>query len=319
MNKISLIEKLGILWKVSISSYWFPILFILLLGLGIVLLQTNPRNQKRNKYIYLVFTLIIALLIIIVYYPSLSKFFDYFMNHVFIAILFPNPALYFCMIIITNIIVWISLFHYKTSTIVKRVNVVIYVIMSYLLALILKVVDITNIDVFQESSLFANKKATALIELSGTIFVLWILFLILYRIILVYIRKEFTPRKKKIIQQKKKLPDNYNPIELPVFINGNVGKRVTLIDTPKKEDTSEFEKLLTVEDYRLLRKLLKEEKEKEKHENIIKEELEAEKKSLLRQKEKQQEREKIAEMKLQEKLREEEKFTELEMLYRSMK
>lgn len=314
MNKISLIEKLGILWKVSVSSYWFPVLFILLLGLGIVLLQTNPRNQKRNRYIYLVFTLIIALLIIIVYYPSLGRFFDYFMNHVFIAVLFPNPALYFCMIIIMNIIVWISLFHYKTSIIVRRINVVIYVIMNYLLALILKVVDITNIDIFQEASLFSNKKAIALIELSGTIFVLWILFLILYRVILAYIRKEFTPRKKKVIVSKRKLPENYKPVDPPIFVSGKVSKKETV-----KEDTSEFEKLLTVEDYRLLRKLLKEEKEKEKREDIIKEELESEKKALLRQKEKLQEKEKIAEMKLEEKIREEEKFTELEMLYRSIK
>ena len=312
MNKISLIEKLGILWKVSLSSFWFPIILIILLGLSFFLLQTNPKNQKRNKYIYIGFSLLVVFLLIIIYFPSLSRFFDYFMNHVFIAVLFPNPAIYFLMIVITNIIVWVSLFHYKTVNLVKKINVVVYIIMNYLLALTLKVVNVTNIDVFQEASLFSDKKANALMQLSSSIFVLWIIFLILYRVILVYLRKEFKPRLKKVIVSKKKLPKNFKPIELPAFLSGNVGKKKEL-----KDNTEEFEKMFTVEDYRLLRKLLKE--EKEKNEIVEKNKLEEKREKLLKERDRKLEREKIAEMKLQEKLREEEKFTELEMLYRSIK
>ncbi len=314
MNKISLIEKLGILWKVSLSSFWFPIILIILLGLSFFLLQTNPKNQKRNKYIYIGFSLLVVFLLIIIYFPSLSRFFDYFMNHVFIAVLFPNPAIYFLMIVITNIIVWVSLFHYKTANLVKKVNVVVYIIMNYLLALTLKVVNVANINGFQEASLLSDKKANALMQLSSSIFVLWILFLILYRVILVYLRKEFKPRLKKVIVSKKKLPKNFKPIELPVFLSGNVGKKKEL-----KDNTEEFEKMFTVEDYRLLRKLLKEEKEKEKNEIVEKNKLEEKREKLLKERDRKLEREKIAEMKLQEKLREEEKFTELEMLYRSIK
>ena len=182
MNKISLIEKLGILWKVSLSSFWFPIILIILLGLSFFLLQTNPKNQKRNKYIYIGFSLLVVFLLIIIYFPSLSRFFDYFMNHVFIAVLFPNPAIYFLMIVITNIIVWVSLFHYKTANLVKKVNVVVYIIMNYLLALTLKVVNVTNIDVFQEASLFSDKKTNALMQLSSSIFVLWIRSKILWKV-----------------------------------------------------------------------------------------------------------------------------------------
>jgi hypothetical protein len=47
--------------------------------------------------------------------------------------------------------------------------------------------------------------------------------------------------------------------------------------------------------------------------------LEEKREKLLKERDRKLEREKIAEMKLQEKLREEEKFTELEMLYRSIK
>jgi len=318
MNKLSLLDKWKVFWQVSTSSYWAFIILILLIVAGYFFLKTNPRNQKRNKRIYIGLSSIMILLVLIVYHPSLSQFFDYFMNNVFIAILFPNLALYFAMIIILNIIVWISILNYQSSEIIKRVNVIIYIIMNYLLVLTLKVVDTGKLDIFQKSSVYTNTKATALIEISSFIFILWIIYLILYKIILVYIRKDYKPKVRRVIIRKKKLPENYEPIQMPSYLYGNVGKR-TIENQNSKEATEELEKMLTVEDYRLLIKILKEEKEKEKKENKEKEIIESEKQQLLRQKRIQEEKEKIAEMKLQEKIREEEKYTELEMLYRSMK
>ena len=320
MSKISLLEKLKIFWEVSISSFWFPIILVLLIVAGYFFIRTNPRNRKRNKKIYIGLSLFILLLLIIIYHPSLNYFFDYLMDNLFLAILFPNFAIYFAMIIIMNIIVWISIFNYRTSDIIKRVNTIIYILMNYLLALTLKVVDASKLNIFSESSIYASKKATALIELSSLVFVLWIIFLLLYKLILVYVRRDYKPKVRKVIIKKKKLPENYEPTTPPVFIQGMAGKRVTLIDDSiTKQTTEDLEKMLTVEDYRLLLKILKEEKEKEQIENKEKELIELEKQQLLRQREMQLEKERIAEMKLQEKLREEEKFTELEMLYRSIK
>ena len=320
MNRISLLEKLRILWKVSLSSYWFPIVLILLVTMGLFFLQTNPKNRKRNRIVYICFSLCIFLLVTIIYYPSLNHFFDYFMDNAFVAVLFPNPAIYFLMLIVMNAIVWISLFHYKTSDTIKKINVIVYIIMNYLLALILKAVKVSNLNIFKEASLFSNEKATALLELSSSIFVIWIIFLILYKIILIYVRKDYKPRIKKVVVARKKLPENFQPIVYPDRLKGNVGKRVTLIEAKNPNyDTKEFENMFTVEDYRLLRKILKEEKAKEKNEELEKKILVEEKKQMEREKEKLKEKERIAEMKLQEKIREEEKFTELEMLYRSIK
>ena len=87
---------------------------------------------------------------------SLNKVFDYLMENLFLVFLFPNYAFYFLEIVITNIIIWLSLFHYKTSDAIKRLNIIVYLLMNYFLMLLLSVVDSNKLDIFS-SSLFNFK------------------------------------------------------------------------------------------------------------------------------------------------------------------
>ncbi|MBQ6324403.1 MAG: hypothetical protein IJI22_06215, partial [Bacilli bacterium] len=183
MTKMSFLDKLGVLLEVSKSSKLYILLILALLGLGIFLFKTNKRNVKMRKKIFLVFLISIAILLILVYHVSLAKMFDYMMNNLFVAIYFPNLAIYFAAIIVTNIILWTSVFNFRTSKIIKRVNIVVYVIMNYLLALILSVINTEKLDIFSQKSIYNNDKVTALISLSSIVFVAWIIYLIIYKII----------------------------------------------------------------------------------------------------------------------------------------
>ena len=273
MSKLSLGDKIGVLFEVSKSSYLYLVIVVLLLVLGFIILSTNKRNKKRNKIIYISSSIFIFAFIIISYHSSLGNIFDYMMNNFFIAVYFPNLAIYLAAIIATNIIVWISIFNFKTSEIIKRLNVTVYIIMNYLLALILNVVNASQLDVFEQSSVYGNKKATALIELSSYVFTLWIIFLIIYKIILVYIRKDYKPKVKKVVVKKKvkKLPENYEPKEMPDYIYGNLTKNEPIpeiINSKEDSKVKAYEELLTLEDYKLLLKILKEQKEKDRMEKL---------------------------------------------------
>lgn len=352
MSKMSFLDKLGVLVEVSKSSYLFLVVFALLLIVGIVFFLTNKRNAKRSKIFYISCSIFIIAFLIIGYHASLGSIFDYMMDNFFIAIYFPNLAIYLAAIIITNIILWISLFNYRTSEVIRKINIVVYLIMNYLLALILSVVNTEQLDVFTQSSVYTNEKATALIELSSVIFIAWIIFLVFYKLILVYIRKDYEPKVKKVIKVKKvkKLPENFEPTMTPDYIYGRVSKVNDSIMKPIPEIDSfvmeipqqttievkpieqnqklinEFEKMFTLDDYKLLSKMLKEQREKEKQQEIINRSLwaEEEKREIIRLEEERKEslrREqlRIEEMKRQEELREQDKFTELEMLYRSIR
>ncbi len=321
MSKMTLLDKWKIFFDVSKSSAWFIVAILLLIVIGVIFATTNKRNAKKNKQIYIIFSIFTFFLLIVIYHGSLANIFDYMMNNFFIAIYFPNLAIYLAAIIIMNIILWISLFHFKTAEIIKRINIIVYILMNYLLALILSVINHDKLDVFAQSSVYKNKKATALIELSSLIFIVWIIFLILYKIILVYIRKDYKPKVKKVIVRKpvKILPENFEPIEIPDYIYGvihknNASEKQTevknwTVSSPakatvkvEKQETTEFEKLLTIEDYKLLLRMLKEQKEKDK-----------------KAKQQQEMQERLLREQIRQEEKEQEKFTELEMLYRSIR
>lgn len=313
MSKLSLLEKLSLFFEVAKDSVWSILILIVLLVLIYIFMGTNKKTIKRNKIIYIVFSLLVLISLLICYLPSISKIFDNMINNLFIVIYFPNLAVYFAAIIATSIILWISLFSYKTSKLIKRLNLIIYLIINYLFALLLYVINNNKLDIFNTESIYTNKQATALIELSSIIFVVWIIFLIIYKLVLTYIRRDYREPVKKIVKIVKKLPENYKNIEVPNKVYGTIPKskvkekyvneNYLSIDAPKvvygnntkvkekpyieitapkvvygtipnkyKLDDKKlkvYEDMLTLEDYKLLLKLLKEQKKKEVKKEVI--------------------------------------------------
>lgn len=263
MSKLSLMDKLKVFIDVSKSSSLYLIILILLLILGYIFLTTTKKTVKRNKKIYLCVSVFTVVVLIIAYHGTLSKMFDYMMNNFFIAIYFPNLAIYMAAMIITNIIVWISVFSFKTDKLIKKLNIAVYIIMTYLLALILSVINTNKLDIFAQESIYGNKKVTALIELSSGVFVAWIIFLILYKLILIYVNKDYKPKIKKVIVKKpvKKLPANFEPLPVPDYIYGNVPKK-PVEEIIVTNETDIVEDIFTKDDYKVLSKLLKEKNEK---------------------------------------------------------
>ena len=191
MTKMSFIDKLGVLVEVSKNSNLFIVAVFMLGIIGYLLYNINKKNMKNAKRIYLGAALVILVITLVVYHDSIAKMFDYMMNNFFIAVYFPNVAIYLAALIITNIILYISIFNYKVSNLIKNINIIVYCILNYILILILNVVVSKKLDVFTQASIYQNKQAQALIELSSVIFIVWILFLIVYRIIMIYLKKEY--------------------------------------------------------------------------------------------------------------------------------
>lgn len=284
MSKLSLLDKLGILVKLSVSAKKYWIVLIVLLVFGIILAFTNKKNETRNKVLYFIMTICILAILIASYHASLGKMMNFMMNHFFIAVYFPNVAIYLAAIIAMNIIVWISIFSYKTAKPIRFLNITIYIIMNYFMALLLETINKNKLDIFDQSSLYGNKSALAMIELSSLVFMIWIIFLVLYKVILIYVRKDYKPKVKRIIVRKqvKKLPENYEPILSPERIYGKIPSRNTIVLKEEKQeekpeekviDTSEktedeillehFSKQFTLDDYKLFSRLLREHQERE--------------------------------------------------------
>lgn len=309
MSKLSLLDKLSLFIDVAKDSLWSVLILLILIVLVYLFSKTDKKTMKRNKIIYIGFSLLVLIILLIIYLPSIGKVFDNMMNNLFIVIYFPSLAVYFAAIIVTSIILWVSLFSYKTSEIIKRLNLVIYLIINYLFALLLYVINNNKLDIFSTESIYTNKQATALIELTSIIFVVWVVFLMIYKLVLIYLRRDYRETVKKVVVKKevKKLPKNYLNIEVPSMVYGNISKPVKEeknysytnapsmvygklstskikpyieIDAPKvvygtipkkysiNNKTKVYEDMLTLEDYKLLLKLLKEQKKKEENKEV---------------------------------------------------
>jgi len=219
MTKTSFMDKLNIILEVSKSSKLFIAVIAIIVVLAVLAITMNKKNAKYTKNIYVLVYAFILIAILVAYSSSLGKMFDYMMNNLFIAIYFPNIAIYLAAIIITNIILLVSIFNKKITKLIKNLNVVMFSIMNYLLVLILSVVHKENLDVFTQTSIYGNRQVQALIELSSSVFMIWMAFLIVYKIIRTYQQKKNSyyekPEIHKVIVEKKTrvLPSNIKEIK----------------------------------------------------------------------------------------------------------
>jgi len=239
MTRLSLLDKLMILFNVIKSSN----IYLVLLGIFIVVFTTvsiiTIKNKKVGKIIYILGMISIIGYLVMSYHPNLLKMFQYMMDNFFIALYFPTLAIYLAAIIIMNIIIWKTVFNDKSSKIIKIINTIVYFIMNYLLLLNCNIITKEKLDVFDQSSIYQNDNARALIELSSVIFILWVIFLILYKCIYEYIVKDL-PKKKKpyrivesptVAYSEKELREyvfkkekNYEITDSPSIIKGKINK-----------------------------------------------------------------------------------------------
>ena len=225
MTQTTILEKLKIVFDVSMSSKLFIAVIAFIILLAVVALTTNRKNAKRGKMIYGLVYAAILVAILIFYHDSLGKMFDYMMNNFFIVLYFPNVAVYLAAIIITNIILLVSVFNFKTSKLVRNINIVVYAIIHYLLALVLNIVTTNNLDIFSQTSVYGNTDAQAIIEFSSAIFMLWIIFLVFYKIIRKYQLKDAVPVKRKVVVKKvRALPEGIAEVPVPLFVKGQPKK-----------------------------------------------------------------------------------------------
>ena len=285
MAKLSFMDKINILINTTKDSKYILLALLTILLITFIVIRKRRKPFMAKKTFIFIYIFICASLLVI-YHSSLYKMFDYLMNNIFIAFYFPNLAIYALALIVTNIILWVSIFSTKIHKFIKTLNYFIFCIIHYILFLLLNIINLEQLDIYTKESIYTNTNALGLIELSSLIF----LFLIIYKLFLTYIKKS-SKKKRYVLKQPKKLPKNIIETNVPKVVkevkkeynlapsNLKVEQPKTITEANKNNlnDTKEFEKLLTVDDYKYLLKLLISQKAKEetesKEETEVKEEI----------------------------------------------
>lgn len=255
MSPVSLDKKLKIIWSVISSSPLYLIFFVAIAVLVFLFSTTNNANKKQSRKTYLLIYTAFFIYLIIQYGESFSTLVDYAVNQVFIGYYFPNIVIYICMLLIATIITLVSIFHKNISRIIKVLNSIIYGLLIYFLILMLSIVNTLKVDVFDLKELYSSDKVRSLLEFSMFLFVTWVLVLVVYHFIRKYQEKKREDTKEEFV--------NYNVIHN--FDEGKVlspRKEYTYFEQPEVKEEKK-EEPFTIEEYKLMLKVLKEEKLKE--------------------------------------------------------
>ena len=262
MSPLSLMTKLQTVFDLITSRNLYLMMLVVIIFLTIIFITTNGSNRKQSKRTYIFLYLAAFIFIAIQYGSSFMTLVDYAINEVFITYYFPNIVIYLLMLVITNIVLFKTIFNDKIDFKLKVINGSAFAIIMYLFILAISSINNLNLDVFNITELYSSNAVRSLLELSMFIFVFWMVVLIIYHLIWKY------QYKHNLIQVESFT--NYNIIhDFDIKEVYKVPKKQVIIEEPKEEKKEEQASInllgqnFTLDEYKLMVKILKEEKEKE--------------------------------------------------------
>ena len=261
MSPLSLITKLQTVFDLIISKNLYLMILAVIVILTIIFITTNGSNKKQSKRTYILLYLAGFIFIAFQYGSSFMTLIDYAINEVFITYYFPNIVIYIIMLIITNIVLFKTIFDNKVDFKLKVINSTAFAIIMYLFILAISQVSSLNLDVFNVTELYSSNAVRSLLELSMFIFVFWMVVLIVYHLIRKYQYKHNLVKVESFTNYS--IINNFDIKE--AYKEPKKEVVVEELKEEKKADQSSINLLgqeFTLDEYKLMLKILKEEKEK---------------------------------------------------------
>ncbi len=263
MSPLSLVTKLQTVWEFITSKNLYLMILAIIGFLTVIFITTNGSNRKQSRHTYIILYIALFIFAAIQYGNSFISLVDYAINEVFITYYFPNIVIYLIMLIITNIILWKTLFSNNIDKKLKIINSCVFSIIIYLFILAIAAITNLDLDVYNITELYSSNQVRSLLELSMFIFAFWIIILVIYHLI-----KKYQYKHNIIVEQEF---TNYNIINnFDTNIPYKVVKKTMDIEPlePKKEakeptEVIDLSKTFTLEEYKIMSQILKEEKAKQ--------------------------------------------------------
>ena len=181
MQRLTLIEVLKNVFGTLVNSEVFSLLLFEVAILLVALVFSKLMDKKK-----VIMTSIFASLIVVVFY--LSNYFSTvvtFVNNVSTRLVemiyFPTTLEFVVVMIISFIIMITTLLSKKTSKVLKVINSILPISISFILFTIIEVINTNNI-AFDEFSVFTDPVLTSLYQMGMGLFITWLLGLIIYKI-----------------------------------------------------------------------------------------------------------------------------------------
>lgn len=221
MPELSLFEIIKYSVKSLLNSEVFILLMLELAILIIALVFSKFMNKKVVKLTSVVASLVVLGFYISNYVSTLMTFINNVSTRLMEVIYFPTTLEFMIVMFISFAIMFITLVNKKQKVIIKVINSILPLSISFLFLCIIEYINVNNVP-FDEFSVFTNPILMSLYELAMGLFMSWLIGLVVYKIDAIIIGS-INPREVSEIENNLvtvTLPVEEEDIELPKLKNG---------------------------------------------------------------------------------------------------
>ena len=170
MVDTGIFEKIGLIYRFLKDNSL--IFLIILLIIAILLDYLYGRNTEKTKILYIITISLILIYGLFEYYKPLLNIIDVYITNIFKLAYFPSIIEYFSMILVTIILQIISVKKY--GKIRKNINLWVGFILEALFVVNLVAINHITINLNSITSIYENDLLLSIFQLSGIIFIIWI-------------------------------------------------------------------------------------------------------------------------------------------------
>ncbi len=183
MIQASILEQIGIFFKILTTNPYIIILLLAAIILFILLMKASKsENKKITKILYSIIYIGTFGTLLYFFHTQIFELFDYLFNNIFLFLFFPNLAVYILVLVIINIIIIKSTLSEHDSKITKNLNIIFFVAFNIIFYLIIDNIIKNNVNVYEQLSIYTNNNLLVLVELSMKLFVVWALVLVIIKL-----------------------------------------------------------------------------------------------------------------------------------------
>lgn len=179
----------GIFDKISLIYQFLKnnslIFLILLLIITIILDLLYGKNKKETKTLYAFVIILLLIYTMFSYYKPLLNILDIYITNMFKLAYFPSIIEYFSMILITIAVQIISI--KKCNKVQKHINIWIGIIIEILFIINIIAMNNITIDLNSVVSIYENDLLLSIFQLTGIIFMIWVVINLLTFIVSLYL------------------------------------------------------------------------------------------------------------------------------------
>lgn len=263
MDYMNIIEKIQIFMNLITNS---ELLMgtIVLIALSILLFLNKQINNKKLFRVVLLINIGAFLIMLFLNSEQLITIYNSIIDKIFMNFYFPSVEIYLFILLFMFVVLFVSIFNIKMKKSYKITNIIAFFSFFYLFLMLVNIIVTNNLNIFDINSIYTNKEAVAILELSTLVYVLWLITLLIISIsntVCVYILN----KKKKV---KQNVGDSIEALRQEAYTNNVDNSYVPMTDFGYSfnedvdnnilvEQNEKNNKDYTLQDYKVFNSMLK--------------------------------------------------------------